>query len=1044
MAEENNNGFDFGRANDEQIDAITHTEGPLLITAGPGTGKTFTLVQRAAYLIEERKVEPEQIMMTTFTEKAAKELITRITNELGKHGVSVNLNEMYIGTFHSICNRILQDNAEAAGLKKGFRVLEPSDQKYMINKHINDFRDNGNWDDFYRAFYVEKTPEEKEESEKKYEGKVFENKYSGWWNRVENHICPILNKLHENMADIEAMKKSDDPKLVSLAKMDEIYQRVMNDENALDYASVLERCYFLLRDNPEVLKGLQEKIKYFMVDEYQDTDHVQEAIVMLLGSENNNICVVGDDDQAMYRFRGATIDNILSFPYKEQFMGPDGATTCKTIPLVTNYRSNGEIVDFYNKWMETTSSGKKFEFSWGKWRNDREIKPHKNRVASHTVVKLSSEKNKDEWHRKILNMINELMDSGKISNYNQIAFLFRSVTLPNVINLANYLEENNVPVYSPRSGMFFTRIEVKQAVGCLMKMFPFYTERFQGGKYDKFEKLFKKDGDDTDLGKFYKESLDEAEKLMEGDAELKKFINDIANSHNKLKDKTDYGFTDLLYMLFGFKPFCSEEMLGADLKEGVYKTRAARNLADLTQHITKYESIYNITELSAEKTEDGMRKIDEDVERFFNFYLKNLYNSTLNEYEDESEYAPSGCVSFMTFHGAKGMEFPVVFIGSLAPKMESQKKDPDIIIKAREYFNEFCKIDSDDVTEKEEYKSFYDFWRLFYVAFSRAEDLLVLTADEGGGGSQTVSKYLSGIYKELPVADEPGVLNLQDFDEFEEVKPVNLMNTYSFTSQVSVYDKCPLQYKFFKELGFAQGVNKTAVFGTLAHETIEDIHDAALQGKTEEITEENITAWFNENYRVLKESGEAADVDMDKEKKYLDEALNQVQRYARNQAETWGAVAGAEEDIEYVRLHGEENLPNYIIEGKIDLVLKEDEETVHLVDFKTESKPDETSSNDSDKEKVAKMHHYKKQLELYAWLIGHQQNKKVSKMSLYYTGDQSENPMVTFPYDEKEINQVAEDFDATVMKIENKEFAVGTGTTAKCRDCAFKYYCKKD
>ncbi len=1036
MARENNNGFDFGRANDEQIEAITHTEGPLLITAGPGTGKTFTLVQRAVYLIEERKIMPEQIMMTTFTEKAAKELITRITNELGKHGVSVNLNEMYIGTFHSVCNRILQDNAEAAGLKKGFRVLDTSDQQHIVNKHIDEFIGGGNWEDFNRAFYEEKTPEEKEKSKKENEKKVYD-KYSGWWWAVDS-IVKDLNKLHENLADFDAMEKSGEPRMISLAKMDAIYQKMLNDENALDYASVLERCYFLLRDNPEVLKGLQEKIKYFMVDEYQDTDHVQEKIILLLGNENNNICVVGDDDQAMYRFRGATIDNILSFPYKEQFMGPDGETKCKTIQLVKNYRSNSDIVDFYNEWMKRTSVPS-YTFTWGKYRDNRkDIEPNKGHAKSPAVVTLSSDNNKDEWNEKILHMVNELMNSGKISDYNQIAFLFSAVTNADVKVLARYLEDNGVPVYSPRSKMFFEREEIKQAVGCLMKMFPFYTEHFQDGKYDKFENLFKNDGADTDLCKFYKESLHEAEKLMKDNAELKKFINNIANSHNKLKDKTDYGFTDLIYMLFKFKPFCSEEILGADLKEGVYKTRAARNLADLTQHITKYESMYNITELSAEKTEDGMRKIDEDVERFFNFYLKNLYNSRLEEYEDEAEYAPSGCVSFITIHSAKGMEFPVVFVGSLG---ESPTKDKvnKVYVAAKQY----CYQAEEEGDENQIKRR--DFWRRYYVAFSRAQNLLVLTADgESGNNRQRLGKCFADIYKELPVADEPGVLNLQDFDEFEEVKPVNLMNTYSFTSQVSVYDKCPLQYKFFKELGFAQGVNKTAVFGTLAHETIEDIHNAALQGKTEEITEENITAWFNENYRVLKESGEAADVDMDKEKKYLDEALNQVQRYAKNQAETWNAVAGAEEDIEYVRLHGEENLPNYIIEGKIDLVLQEDEETVHLVDFKTESKPDENSSNDSEKEKVAKMHHYKKQLELYAWLIGHQQNKMVSKMSLYYTGDQSENPMVTFPYDEKEVNQVAEDFDATVLKIENKEFAVGTGTTAKCKDCAFKYYCKKD
>lgn len=132
--------FDFGNANDQQKEAIQTTEGPLLIIAGPGTGKTFTLVKRIVYLITERGIQPEEIMVATFTEKAAKELITRITNELYKMGVQVNLNEMYVGTFHSICLRVIKEHLEYTRVKKNYRMLDQFDQKYMIFQHINDFR----------------------------------------------------------------------------------------------------------------------------------------------------------------------------------------------------------------------------------------------------------------------------------------------------------------------------------------------------------------------------------------------------------------------------------------------------------------------------------------------------------------------------------------------------------------------------------------------------------------------------------------------------------------------------------------------------------------------------------------------------------------------------------------------------------------------------------------------------------------------------------------------------------------------------------------
>ena len=132
--------FDFGNANDQQKEAIISTNGPVLITAGPGTGKTFTLVQRAIYLIQECSVQPEEIFIATFTEKAAKELITRITNELAAKDISVNVNEMYVGTFHSLCLRIIKEHLEYTRLKKNYRMMDSFDQEYMVFQNLYRFK----------------------------------------------------------------------------------------------------------------------------------------------------------------------------------------------------------------------------------------------------------------------------------------------------------------------------------------------------------------------------------------------------------------------------------------------------------------------------------------------------------------------------------------------------------------------------------------------------------------------------------------------------------------------------------------------------------------------------------------------------------------------------------------------------------------------------------------------------------------------------------------------------------------------------------------
>ena len=171
--------FDFGNANDEQRKAISASDGAVLITAGPGTGKTYTLVQRAIYLIQECGVKPEQILMATFTEKAAKELITRITNELAARNIYVNVNEMYIGTFHSLCLRIIKDNLEFTALKKNYRLLDTFDQKYLVFRNIQKFRNIADIE------------------------LVMPNGNGAW--RWADAICNYANTLSEELVDVEAI-----------------------------------------------------------------------------------------------------------------------------------------------------------------------------------------------------------------------------------------------------------------------------------------------------------------------------------------------------------------------------------------------------------------------------------------------------------------------------------------------------------------------------------------------------------------------------------------------------------------------------------------------------------------------------------------------------------------------------------------------------------------------------------------------------------------------------------------------------------------------
>ena len=736
--------YDFENANDGQQKAISTTEGPVLITAGPGTGKTFTLVQRAIYLIQECGVAPEQIFIATFTEKAAKELITRITNELAARSISVNVNEVYIGTFHSICLRIIKENIEFTRLKKNYRLLDSFDQQYLV----------------FRSIYKFKNIENIET--------VMPNGGSWIW---ANAICSYVNNLAEELVDVKAMSEDPDISIVVLSNIMTVYQSLLEDENLIDFSTIQTECYRLLTENPDILDRLRENIKYIMVDEYQDTNFIQEQIIFLLAGKRQNICVVGDDDQGLYRFRGATIRNILEFPSKF------AEGECKIIPLTVNYRSDSDIVNFYNEWMATTS-GSKFKFEWGKFRYPKKIEPHeKSSIQSPCVVKLASADDEDEWHERILSFINKLKDSGKLTDYNQLAFLFNSVKHQRVTSLATFLEANGINVYSPRSDMFFKRDEIKLSLGCLMLMFPKYVKGLEDGSYQFLqpEQYF-----------YYRDCILMANGLLKDpeNTDILKFIRQHGKSHVGLTGTTDYAYSGLLYQLFMFEPF--KGILDTDLGLGVVDIRPTRNLALLTQVIGKYEYLHRIDVLDAREYR-GQRRIDQDTEMLFNLYLRLLIDGGITEYEDDAEYAPSGCVSFLTIHQSKGMEFPIVFVDSLSNTPRKTYKDLMNIVEEKYYHR--------PAFEPVETTKFFDFWRLYYTAFSRAQDLLILTCDEN---KRTPSKYFSDIYSELQSTD---ALDLNEFD-FKPVKKVNIKSTFSFTSHISVYETCALQYKFYKELEF--------------------------------------------------------------------------------------------------------------------------------------------------------------------------------------------------------------------------------------------------
>ena len=269
-----------------------------------------------------------------------------------------------------------------------------------------------------------------------------------------------VNKVSEEALAPEDLLNAAEPEVQALGRCYQQYQEHLEAENCLDFSTIQVEALRLLDERAEVLDEICAKIQYLMVDEYQDTNTIQERILFKLAEPDFNLCIVGDDDQGLYRFRGATIRNILEFP--QNF--PDGA--CQQVRLTTNYRSHPDIIDFYNEWMDTrdwTADDKTFRYQ-------KEIVPNTEQkfIDMPTVLKVSGDPDDENWHKEVLAFLYHLRDSGALTDWNQIAFLFWSVRNPKVVALAEALEAGGIPVYSPRSNLFFDRTEIRLMIGALI------------------------------------------------------------------------------------------------------------------------------------------------------------------------------------------------------------------------------------------------------------------------------------------------------------------------------------------------------------------------------------------------------------------------------------------------------------------------------------------------------------------------------------------------------------------------------------------------
>ena len=939
--------------NIEQRKAVESTEGPLLIIAGAGSGKTRVLVERTLNLLVNKKVAPEKILISTFTDRASKELIGRITKRLDEHNEKINIGNIYIGTLHSIFLRLIDEYIEFSNFKEGYRVLEDMDQDFFIYSKLKYFKELQGYNEFFTG----------------------DNFCRNAWERAKK-LKYWFNKINETGRTLDYIKDDSNERVVFLRDAHKLYENLLIEDNVLDFASIQREIYRMLSTKEEVLREIQEKIEYIMIDEYQDTNIIQEKIIFLIEGERKNICVVGDDDQGIYRFRGATVRNIIEFPSRFTDI------QCKTIILNKNYRSHKDIITFCNRWINL--------INWRGFRYEKNIEPLEEIEYSDRAGVVRIGGNSDRaWKENIYKFIKTLKTTGKIEDYSQVAFLFKSTRSSRVKDLGSYLEERGIPVYSPRSKTFFYKKEIKLVMGALLAVFP------QTKAYVL---------DNVYLGRtvaYYKDCLGtlKKERTILEDVELYNWLLEKRKEYLNFGEEKRDNFSEIFYSLFAFKTF--KNLINLEV-EGAKDASATYNLGLFSKLLKQFEFISKLEKFT-------MENIERTLKYFFITHMKLLFEEELDEYENKGE-TPRGTVSFMTIHQAKGLEFPIVIVGSLEnDPLIRDKADEEILEKLTGIYNEF---------EPEDQRERFDFWRVFYTAFSRAKNLLVLTSIENrSGGKEIPARTFRPIYETIPYFTDE---NFKDLD-IDKHSGTELKESFSYTRDILLYDECPLKYRFLREYEFATLKTNEISYGLLVHQSIEAINKQGIKNPDTIFDDEIVKDIIEKSSNGLYNSIRALIRKVDK-----DRAFTVLKKYIEYIGNDWKNILSSEEKIYSVE-------DNYLLEGIVDLILKRDGK-VQLIDFKTGKFQGYESEN---------FHIHKRQLEIYGYILKKKYLYEEMELYIYYVGD-GEGSIIKVEADEKSLDIGKVEFDNIVKNILDKRFERRAFSEESCKKCEFVAYCRGD
>ncbi len=569
----------FRHMNEMQQQAVFCTEGPLLILAGAGSGKTTVLVNRIAYILQSGLCRPWQILAITFTNKAAGELKERICNAVPEGG-----DDIWAATFHSTCARILRRYGDRIGYSSHFTVYDSADQKSLVKKAMAQLN-------------------------------IDEKRLPA------RSVLSEISKAKDKMLSPEKLldKACGDFRREQIAKIYRIYQNELQNSDAMDFDDMLCNTVRLFKKNPDVLEFYQRQFKYIMVDEYQDTNKVQYKFVAMLAEKSGNICVVGDDDQSIYKFRGATIENILSF--ESTFKN------ARVIRLEQNYRSTKNILNAANE-VISNNTERKGKTLWTENAEGRKITVH------------TAESERDEA-MYIADKILEGVANGR--KFSDFAVLYRMNAQSNT--LEQVFSRSSIPHRIIGGHRFYDREEIKDMTAYL--------------------RVIDNPDDNVRLNRIInvpkrgigKTTMDRAGEIA---------VTQNLSVYQVIKNASAY--PELSRAVAKFKPFL--ELIDGLMEAHNSGDYSLAELYELILEHTEYEDYLRSEKENADVRIENIEELKTNIVKFEEEYGDEASLSAFLEeislMTDIDNYdADSDTAVMMTLHSAKGLEFPVVFIAGM-------------------------------------------------------------------------------------------------------------------------------------------------------------------------------------------------------------------------------------------------------------------------------------------------------------------------------------------------------------------------------------------